>query len=87
LMEAGPDKTVVVNQDEEIVLLNARAEKQFGYRRDELLCQKVTSIILEGRCRTAESFLNTVLDFSEGRGMPCQRETADTREDHNVQSS
>jgi PAS domain S-box-containing protein len=38
----------VVNQSGEIVLLNARAEKQFGYRRDELLGQKVTNIIPEG---------------------------------------
>jgi len=48
LMEAAPDGMVVVNQDGEIVLLNARAETQFGYRRDELLGQKVTSIIPEG---------------------------------------
>jgi PAS domain S-box-containing protein len=48
LMEAAPDGMVVVNTAGEIVLLNARAEKQFGYRRDELLGQKVTSIIPEG---------------------------------------
>jgi len=35
----------VVNQSGEIVLLNVQAEKQFGYRRDELLGQKVTNII------------------------------------------
>jgi PAS domain S-box-containing protein len=48
LLEAAPDGIVVVNQDGEIVLLNARAESQFGYRRDELLGQKVTTIIPEG---------------------------------------
>jgi PAS domain S-box-containing protein len=48
LLEAAPDAMVVVNQDGEIVLLNAQAEKQFGYRRDELLEQKVTNIIPEG---------------------------------------
>ena len=32
----------------EIVLLNVQAEKQFGYRRDELLGQQVTNIIPEG---------------------------------------
>jgi PAS domain S-box-containing protein len=48
LMEAAPDGMIVVNQDGEIVLLNARAETQFGYRRDELLGQKVTNIIPEG---------------------------------------
>jgi PAS domain S-box-containing protein len=48
LMEAAPDGMVVVNQAGEIVILNARAESQFGYRRDELLGQKVKSIIPEG---------------------------------------
>jgi PAS domain S-box-containing protein len=48
LLEAAPDAMVVVNQDGGIVLLNVQAEKQFGYQRDELLGQKVTSIIPEG---------------------------------------
>src|ERR1700681_1237870 len=48
LLEAAPDAMVVVNQGGEIVLLNVQAEKQFGYRRDELLGQKVKNIIPEG---------------------------------------
>ena len=48
LLEAAPDAMVVVNKGGEIVLLNVQAEKQFGYRRDELLGQKVTNIIPEG---------------------------------------
>jgi PAS domain S-box-containing protein len=48
LLEAAPDAMVVVNQDWEIVLLNVQAEKQFGYRRDELVGQKVKNIIPEG---------------------------------------
>jgi PAS domain S-box-containing protein len=48
LLEAAPDAMVVVNQGGEIVLLNVRAEKQFGYRRDELVGQKVKNIIPEG---------------------------------------
>jgi PAS domain S-box-containing protein len=48
LLEAAPDAMVVVNQRGEIVLLNLQAEKQFGYRRDELLGQKVKNIIPEG---------------------------------------
>jgi PAS domain S-box-containing protein len=48
LLEAAPDAMVVVNQLGEIVLLNLQAEKQFGYRRDELVGQKVKNIIPEG---------------------------------------
>jgi len=48
LLEAAPDAMVVVNGAGEIVLLNLQAEKQFGYRRDELVGQKVTNIIPEG---------------------------------------
>ena len=48
LLEAAPDAMVVVNQSGEIVLLNLQAEKQFGYRRDELVGQKVKNIIPEG---------------------------------------
>jgi PAS domain S-box-containing protein len=38
----------VVNQAGVIVLVNVQAEKQFGYRRDELVGQKVMNIIPEG---------------------------------------
>ena len=48
LLEAAPDAMVVVNQGGDIVLVNIQAEKQFGYRRDELLGQKVTNIIPAG---------------------------------------
>jgi PAS domain S-box-containing protein len=48
LLEAAPDAMVVVDQAGSIVLLNVQAEKQFGYRRDELLGQPVTNIIPEG---------------------------------------
>jgi PAS domain S-box-containing protein len=48
LLEAAPDAMVVVNVGGDIVLLNVQAEKQFGYRRDELVGQKVKNIIPEG---------------------------------------
>ena len=48
LLEAAPDAMVVVNENGEIVLLNVKAEKQFGYHRDELIGQKVTNIIPKG---------------------------------------
>ncbi len=48
LLEAAPDAMVVLNQSGEIVLLNLQAERQFGYRRDELVGQKVENIIPKG---------------------------------------
>jgi PAS domain S-box-containing protein len=48
LLEAAPDAMVVVNQSGEILLVNVQAEKKFGYRRDELIGQKVKDIIPEG---------------------------------------
>jgi PAS domain S-box-containing protein len=45
LLEAAPDAMVVVNQAGQIVLLNLRAERTFGYQRDELIGQQVTNII------------------------------------------
>src|SRR3984957_693748 len=48
LLEAAPDAMVVVNEAGEVVLVNAQVEKQFGYRRDELVGQKVTNIIPQG---------------------------------------
>jgi PAS domain S-box-containing protein len=48
LLEAAPDAMVVVNQTGEIILLNVRAENEFGYRRDELLGQQVKTIIPMG---------------------------------------
>jgi PAS domain S-box-containing protein len=48
LLEAAPDAMVLVNQGGEIVLVNLQAEKQFGYRRDELVGQQVKNIIPEG---------------------------------------
>jgi PAS domain S-box-containing protein len=62
LLEAAPDAMVVVNQGGEIVLLNVQAEKQFGYRRDELLGQKVTNIIPEG---FAERLISDALRSTE----------------------
>jgi PAS domain S-box-containing protein len=47
LLEAAPDAIVIVNQQGEIALVNAQAEKLFGYRREELLNQAVEIVIPE----------------------------------------
>jgi PAS domain S-box-containing protein len=48
LLELAPDAVVVVDQRGNIVLLNVRAEKTFGYRRDELVGRQVKDIVPEG---------------------------------------
>jgi PAS domain S-box-containing protein len=71
LLEAAPDAMVVVNQGGEIVLLNVQAEKQFGYRRDELLGQKVKNIIPEGFAErlVADATRSTVEALAQQIGM------------------
>jgi PAS domain S-box-containing protein len=45
LLEAAPDAIVEVSADGQIVLVNKIAEEMFGYRREELLGQKVDLLV------------------------------------------
>lgn len=53
LLESAPDPLVAVNRDGRIVVVNAQAEKTFGYKRDELLRQPMDILVVErlrGKC-------------------------------------
>jgi protein-histidine pros-kinase len=52
LLDAAPDAMVIVGEDRRIVLVNAEAEKLFGYGRGELLGQPAEMLVPE-RHRTA----------------------------------
>ena len=47
LLESAPDPLVAVNQDGRIVVVNAQAEKTFGYKREELLGQPMDTLVAE----------------------------------------
>ncbi|MGZ6143673.1 MAG: PAS domain S-box protein, partial [Myxococcales bacterium] len=47
LLESAPDAMVIVNRDAEMVLVNSQAVTLFGWRREELLGQKIEILMPE----------------------------------------
>jgi PAS domain S-box-containing protein len=47
LLESAPDPMVAVDREGRVVLVNAQAERSFGYRRDEMLGQSMETLVPE----------------------------------------
>ena len=52
ILEASPNAVVLANEESQVVLVNARTENIFGYRRNELIGQKIDILVPE-RFRTS----------------------------------
>jgi PAS domain S-box-containing protein len=55
LLEAAPDAMVIVSEDGDIEIVNQQAERMFGYRRAEMLGQKIEMLLPE---RVREAHVN-----------------------------
>ena len=73
LLESAPDAMVIVNGSGKITLVNAQTEKRFGYRREELLGQRVESLMpdrfRENHLGHREQYANTPRLRFMGSGM------------------
>ncbi|HEY6944874.1 MAG TPA: ATP-binding protein [Candidatus Acidoferrum sp.] len=67
LLESAPDPLVAVNEHGRIVVVNAQAEKTFGYRREELLGQSMDILVVE---RLREKCLEYRTRFFKGPQKP-----------------
>ena len=81
LLEAAPDAMVIVNQDAVILLLNAQAVHLFGWRREDLLGQKVDILVPKLLCRKHPEKRNTFFENPRARPMGAGLELFGLRKD------
>jgi PAS domain S-box-containing protein len=72
ILEASPNAVVLANEEDQVVLVNARAENIFGYRRNDLVGQKIEILVPE-RFRTSyqayrAQFLGAPIARARGSG-------------------
>jgi PAS domain S-box-containing protein len=79
--EASPSGTVLVDQQGRILLVNAHAEKLFGYARDELIGKVVEILVPERFARTHPRDRANFFASPEARAMGAGRELFARRKD------
>ncbi|MFT4925101.1 MAG: PAS domain S-box-containing protein [Phenylobacterium sp.] len=84
LLESAPDAMLVINRSGEIVLVNSKVEKLFGYTRDELLVEKFEMLspdhIRQRHVEMREQFFEnpTVRTLGADGGIEGKRKNGDT---------
>jgi|SRR5579871_2866184 len=81
LLEAAPDAIVIVNDEGHIVLVNAHAERMFGYPRQEMLGQPVEMLMPASLRDAHHTYRNTYLAAPSPRPMGAAQDLWAQRKD------
>jgi PAS domain S-box-containing protein len=80
-VEAAPSGMVMTDGEGRIVLINAHAETLFGYRRDELVGQKIEVLVPRRSQASHPGFRETYIDRPSARPMGAGRDLFARRKD------
>ncbi len=81
LLEAAPDAMVIVNSHGHIALVNAQAERLFGYRREEIVGQSIGELIPRRYRALHRQHMKTYLRSASARPMGVGGELYGLRKD------
>ena len=84
ILEAAVDGIIVIDSDGLIVELNAAAERMFGYRRAQLLGQRVELLMPEPYRSEHPDYINRYLESKEPRVIGIGREVEGRRRDGKI---
>jgi PAS domain S-box-containing protein len=81
VVESAPDAMIVVDQDSAIRLVNAQAERLFGFSREELLCQNIGELVVMRHREEHFHFLQQYLSNPPLRPVSYETDVAGLRKD------